>query len=74
MESNDSQKKLAPKYKAYLVLGRKMFQVRWVFGEIPEFQEIGNRKLKLKMVLWHCNNKSKLDEHKFIEIQALIYR
>lgn len=62
------------KYKAYLILGPKMYQVKWVFNEIPEYQEVGSRKLKLGLVLWNCNNKSKLDQHKFMEVQALIYR
>lgn len=68
------QNKPTVKYKAYLILGRKMYQVKWVFNEIPEYQEIGTKRLKLGLVLWNCNNKSKLDQHKFMEVQALIYR
>jgi hypothetical protein len=63
-----------PKYKAYLYLGRKVWQVRYIFGDIPETQEFANKTLKLKMVLWNCNNKATLDKYKFVEIQALIYR
>jgi len=68
MESNK------PKYKAYLILGRKVWQVKHIVGDIPEYQEFGNKKLKLKMVLWNCNNRANLDKYKFVEIQALIYR
>lgn len=74
MESNDKNDSLKPKYKAYLFLAPKVFQVRWIYGEIPEYQTIGNRELKLKMVLWNCNNRATLDKYKFIEVQALIYK
>lgn len=74
MESNETAKVPEAKYKAYLFLAPKVFKVKWIFGEIPEYQEIGNRSLKLKMVLWNCNNRATLDKYKFIEIQALIYK
>jgi len=72
MESNDSQSLL--KYKAYIVLERKTYQTRFVFNEIPESITVNDRIFKLKLVLWNCNNKATLDKHKFIELQALIYR
>lgn len=73
MEQGKKQKK-ETRYKAYLILGPKVYQVRWVYGEIPEKIVYGNRILKMKMVLWNCNNRATLKTHKFIELQALIYR
>jgi len=72
MES-DNPKPLI-KYKAYIVLGRKQYQTRIVFNEIPESVKVHDKTYKLKLVLWNCNNKATLDTHKFIELQALIYR
>lgn len=72
MESNEI--KPLTKYKAYLVLGRKSYQTRFVFNEIPESITVNDKTFKLKLVLWNCNNKATLDTHKFIELQALIYR
>ena len=62
------------KYKAYIVLGRKSYQTRYVFNEIPESVNVNDKTYKLKLVLWNCNNKATLDTHKYIELQALIYR
>lgn len=62
------------KYKAYIILGRKQYQTRVLFNEIPESVTINDRTFKLKLVLWNCNNRATLDTHKFIELQALIYR
>lgn len=72
MESSELKNLL--KYKAYIVLGRKSYQTRFVFNEIPESITVNDRVFKLKLVLWNCNNRAKLDTHKYIELQALIYR
>lgn len=65
---------IKPKYKAYLVLGPKIYKVQWVYNEIPEYINYGIKTLKLKMVLWNCKNNAKLHKYKFVEIQALVYR
>jgi len=65
---------LKPKYKAYLVLGPKIYKIQWVYNEIPEQLVYGSRTLKLKMVLWNCRNRAVLDKHKYVEVQALVYR
>lgn len=62
------------KYKALLVLGRRIYKTQWIYDEIPEYINYGIKTLKLKMVLWNCNNKSNLERHKFVEIQLLVYR
>lgn len=72
MASNELKPLL--KYKAYIVLGRKSYQTRIVFNEIPDSITVNEKVYKLKLVLWNCNNKAKLDSHKYIELQALIYR
>jgi len=72
MESDDLKPLL--KYKAYIVLEKGAYQTRVVFNEIPEAISINNKTYKLKLVLWNCNNRATLDTHKFVELQALIYR
>lgn len=72
MESNKLKKKL--KYRAYVIMGRKKYECHTLYDEIPESITINNRVFRLKLVLWNCNNKAALDSHKYIELQALVYR
>jgi hypothetical protein len=62
------------KYRAYIVLGRKNVECRVIYDEIPESITINHKVYRLKLVLWNCNNKASLDTHKFVELQALVYR
>ena len=70
----ETKHKLGPKYKAMLVLGKKIYKTQFIFGEIPDVIDYGARKLKLKMVLWNCKNNAVLDKYKFVEIKLLVYR
>ena len=70
----ENKTRLGPKYKAMLVLGKKEYKTKFIFGEIPDVIDYGNQKLKLKMVLWNCNNNAVLDKYKFVEIKLLVYR
>lgn len=69
-----SERKTLLKYRAYVVLGRKQYHCQVILDEIPESITVNGRAYKLKLVLWNCNNKAKLEHHKYIELQALIYR
>lgn len=55
------------KYKAYCVLGPRIYKIQWVEGEIPEYINYGVKTLKLKMVLWECRKWGLI-------LKSLVYR